>query len=83
MNNPRRKRIKEAYDLIDQGRSILEEVKDEEQEYADNMPESMHGHDKHTEAEEDASTLEEAHDSAQEAIEHLDNLNNWTWGDQE
>lgn len=41
MNKERRKRISEAVELIGQARDILEEVKDEEQESYDNLPEGM------------------------------------------
>ena len=39
MNKERRKRISEAVELIGQALDILEEVKDEEQESYDNLPE--------------------------------------------
>lgn len=41
MNNIRRKSVKEALNLIEKAREILEEVKDEEQEAYDNLPESL------------------------------------------
>lgn len=41
MNKVRRKRLAEAIDLINQAKGILEEVKDEEQEAYDNLPESF------------------------------------------
>lgn len=43
MNKLRRKQIAEAIDLIEQAMSILEQVKDDEQEAFDNMPESLQG----------------------------------------
>lgn len=41
MNNARRKSVAEALELIEKERNILEEVKDEEQEAYDNLPESL------------------------------------------
>lgn len=41
MNKQRRNRIAEALELISQARDILEEVKDEEQESYENLPESL------------------------------------------
>lgn len=41
MNKQRRNRIAEALELISQARGILEEVKDEEQESYENLPESL------------------------------------------
>ena len=41
MNKARRKRLEEAFDLIAQAQEIIEEVKDEEQEAHDNLPEQF------------------------------------------
>lgn len=41
MNKQRRKRLEEASKLIAQAQGIIEEVKDEEQEAHDNLPESI------------------------------------------
>lgn len=41
MNNARRKSLIAAVELLNQAQSIIEECRDEEQEYYDNMPESF------------------------------------------
>lgn len=41
MNKQRRKRLEEAFNMIDQAKDILEEVKGEELEAYDNLPESF------------------------------------------
>lgn len=41
MNKQRRIRVKDALELIDRARGILEEVRDEEQESFDNLPEGL------------------------------------------
>lgn len=41
MNKQRRTKINEALVLIDRAREILEEVRDEEQESFDNLPEGL------------------------------------------
>ena len=41
MNKQRRNRIAEALELISQARDILEEVKDEEQESYENLPQAQ------------------------------------------
>lgn len=41
MNAERRKVLDKAETLISEARELLEQVKDEEQEYFDNMPESL------------------------------------------
>ena len=43
MNAARRKRLAEAVDLIASAKENIEEVKEEEQEAFDNMPESLQG----------------------------------------
>ena len=43
MNAARRKRLAEAVDMIASAKEIIEEVKEEEQEAFDNMPESLQG----------------------------------------
>lgn len=76
MNNQRRKRIAaiiapievlQAFSLADQI-SELESVRDEEQDYFDNMPESLQGGEKGGNAEHAISQMEEALDLMQ-AIE--------------
>lgn len=41
MSKERRKRVAEALELISQARDILEEIKDEEQDCYDNLPEGL------------------------------------------
>lgn len=41
MNKVRRKRLENAFDLINQAKDILEEVKDEESESLENLPDSF------------------------------------------
>ena len=41
MNKPRRKKLEKSYNLIDEAMEIIEEVRDEEQEAYDNLPESF------------------------------------------
>jgi len=68
MNKERRKQIdgiiarieQELSPLVDELRGAIEEVRDEEQEYFDNMPESLQGGDKGNLAEAAVDALEEA-----------------------
>ena len=76
MNKERRAEIKEILELLDKVTADLEEIqnsieniKDEEQEYLDNIPENLQGSDKYTKAEEAVENLETAYDSLGEAIE--------------
>jgi ribonuclease HI len=80
MNNNRRKDINAIINALqalterqtlDSLLSDTETVRDDEQEYFDNMPESLQGGDKGSAAEEAASNLDQACDALQEAIDAL------------
>ena len=59
MNKQRRNRIAEALELISQARGILEEVKDEEQESYENLPESLQHGERGEQMQENVDSLEE------------------------
>lgn len=59
MNKLRRKQIAQAIDLIEQAMSILEQVKDDEQEAFDNLPANLQGSERGETMEEYIYTLEE------------------------
>lgn len=74
MNKQRRETISKAIGLLEEAKSFLETARDEEQEYFDNMPESLQGSERGEQAEaaisclEDAiSEIESARDKAEEA----------------
>lgn len=74
MNKQRRKKLEEAFNLIDQAKDILEEVKDEEQEARDNLPESFQYGEKGEEMEGYIEMLDEAYgylDDANSVIEQI------------
>ena len=66
MNKERRDAIEKAQGLIEEAKDILQEACDEEQEYFNNMPESLQGGDKGQAAENAISIL-------RYAIDNLDN----------
>ena len=72
MNKERRKRLGEAVDLLEQAKSIVEECKDEEQEYHDNIPESFQNGEKGETAQQNVDNLETA-ESFMDCI--IDDLN--------
>lgn len=88
MNNTRRKDIQKALDAfealdLDSVANVLADVealRDEEQEYIDNMPESLQSSEKASMAEEAVSNLEEAIERLQEIVDGVeairDALNN-------
>lgn len=59
MNNARRKRIQEIIAQMDGISAAIEEIKDEEQAYFDNMPESFQNGDKGSKSQEAIDALEE------------------------
>lgn len=60
MNKQRRIEIARAVAMIEEAKEILENCSAEEQEYYDNMPESLQGGDKGQSAESNVSLLDEA-----------------------
>ena len=74
MNKKRRDGIqKVAQDLIT-CKDMLQNYLDEEEEYYDNMPESLQGSMRGTDAEEAIDTIEEVIESLDTVIDQLENL---------
>ena len=80
MNKERRKQLADARDLIDKAEGLLSEAKEmlewakaDEQEYYDNMPESLQGGDKGQAAEAAVSALDDAVNELDSAIEACQN----------
>lgn len=71
MNKARREAISKLIDMIDEIRSDVAGLRDEEQDYFDNMPESLQGGDKGQAAEEAISALEDAYNSLDEVFNYL------------
>lgn len=66
MNKQRRIRVKDALELIDRARGILEEVRDEEQESFDNLPEGLQEGEKGERMQENIDALEDFLDNLEE-----------------
>lgn len=89
MNKARRKDLRSVIKAIKDAKARLEEVKaeqlevikdgalndlkEEEEEYRDNIPENLQGSERYVKAEEACDALEEAVSSFEEAIESLEN----------
>ena len=63
MNKQRRKEIESLLERAEILKGDIENIRDEEQEYADDMPENLHGSEKHEAAEEIVALIEEAVDA--------------------
>ena len=74
MNNKRRKEISSISSILEDAKSRLNTVIDEEQEAFDNMPESLQGSERGCESEEALDSMNDALDSIESAIEYLDIL---------
>jgi ribosome recycling factor len=68
MNKQRRAEITKAVNMIEEGKAILESVRDEEQDTFDNMPESLQGGEKGSAMEEAVNNLDEAINSLDETV---------------
>lgn len=71
MNKARRKQISEIIDALEIAMSSIDSVRDDEQEYLDNIPENLQGSDRYSIAEDAVDNLDNAYDSIQEVIDYL------------
>lgn len=67
MNKQRRKELAKAKDMLTEAMDILVAAGEEEQEYAENMPENMQGSEKFEKAEQASSDL-------MDAVSEIENL---------
>lgn len=74
MNAKRRKRIQDTLNILSEQLELLEELKNEEQEYVDNVPENLQGTERYEAAEEAAANLDEAYDLVNDVIEKLEEV---------
>ena len=72
MNKARRKALEDLASQLGDILAELEALRDEEQEYFDNMPESLQGGDKGSDAEQAIDSMNSALDSLEAAIAHVD-----------
>lgn len=72
MNKERRKQIAEAQKLIGQAKDLIEEICSDEQEYYDNMPESLQNGEKGERAYNATSNLQEVVDNLETAVDTLE-----------
>lgn len=74
MNKAKRKRLGKAFDLLDQAMEIVEEVKNDEQEAHDNLPDQFRYGDRGGEMEAYIEMLDETYgylDDAKSVIEQI------------
>lgn len=71
MNAARRKRIAEAIEILETAKALLDEIRDEEQDAFDGMPESLQGGERGERMEEGIENLNEVIDGVESAIDTL------------
>lgn len=74
MNNTRRKQIKMCIDKLEAIKTEIENIKSDEEDYFDNMPENLQGSIRGSDAEEAIEALEEAIDDLDIVIEDLEGI---------
>lgn len=72
MNKQRRKTLQELYDIIVEAKDNLDEVRDEEECYKDNMPENLQNSERYERACETVEALESALSSLEEALDYIE-----------
>ena len=73
MNKDRRAELDKALNLLHDAAEAIEMCKDEEQEYYDNMPESLQQGDKGSTAETAIEAMDNSMNSIEEAISEIEN----------
>ena len=74
MNKQRRKSLKEAIELIERAKSIIELVAEEEREAFDNLSEGLQYSERGEQIEENADTLDEVFEALDEHIESIEEV---------
>jgi hypothetical protein len=71
MNKARRKLIEEVEGKLAELIEALSAIKDEEEEYRDNMPENLQGSEKYEQADQACSALDDAYNNLEYAADYL------------
>ena len=74
MNNERRRKIKQAKELLDKANDLINDVINDEDMAFNNLSEGLQQTMRGEQMEENVSEMEEAIDGLEEVIQHLNNL---------
>lgn len=77
MNKLRRSQIAKLINKIEEVKSELETIRDDEQDYFDNMPENLQYSVRGEAAEEAVDLMDEAIDSLDEIVDNLNEATGW------
>jgi len=76
MNSQRRKALQVVFDTISEAHETLEVLKEEEEEYRDNIPENFQGTERYEKAENACEILDTAVSSLEEAVNAIEEVIN-------
>ena len=74
MNKARRKKLEEAYELIEKAQGIIEGVREEEEEAHDNLPEGIQNGERGQQMEEYIEYLNQAWDGCDDVMANLNEI---------
>jgi len=74
MNKVRRKKLWEAYELLGQAMSMIDEVKDDEESAFDNMPENLKESERGEAMQEYISSLEDISSTIEDQQNEIENI---------
>ncbi len=72
MNNQRRKQIDKVINILNSANELIENIRCDEEEYMENIPENLQGSERYSAAEDACSHLEDAFSWVESAIEDLE-----------
>lgn len=74
MNAKRRKSLKEIFEQVSELKNQLENLREEEEEYTENMPENLWGSERYEKAQEHINDMGEAEDNLESAINLIESI---------
>lgn len=74
MNAKRRKSLKEIFEQISELKNQLENLREEEEQYTENMPENLWGSERYEKSQEHINDMAEAEDSLDSAINLIESI---------
>lgn len=72
MNKPRRKQLDKLCEMFVELKDMLEEIRDDEENYMDNIPENLQGSERYSIAEDAIDNMNLALDSLDEVISYIE-----------
>ena len=74
MNKARREMIRKVIEALDDARVMLDEIREEEEDYMNNIPENLTGSERYEKAEESVYNMEDAVSTLEEMVSTLEEV---------